>query len=496
MNLESTTQKERMNKILPGLLISLLMCFAVFVPVVAEDVRSSLPKALVIGDSICISGYSEPLKDALKGKVDVKIGAALSSKITLSQIDATLNAALGDGRADVIHFNCGLWDMCIVSYDEATGNFYNDTIKGQRMVDPATYEKNLRELVRILKGRTDKLIWGTITPIPDPGPGRYAGDEVLYNKIAEVVMKENGVMIDDLYAYMLPHLKEYGIRSDVHFNKDGQVFMAKRVAESVQKALSGELKPETFRVNPDKPYTVAERNKMITYTPGVARPEIKANPQQRGVFAYHEMQGKTLMVYSTTGWRWKLTAYDHYVLRVQVARAGDNFPADDALPVVKHPGQVSDLIVEDRDRELYVRTWATDGIPLKILKENMRIQWLWAKGMLQDGNGVGYENTMATWAFVAEKEEKFFSLTDGAELTGQVVKRQYVKDSPDTVPAFVSSRNYGMLLNVDKPVGLNLGNNGALKFSYNFENQPIDLLAIVGKDKDEIVQRYNKLMGK
>jgi len=461
----------------------------------AEPSEKSLPKALVIGDSICISGYSEPLKELLKGQVDVKIGAALSSKITLSGIDSTLKTLLGEGKADVIHFNCGLWDMCIVSYDETTGNFYNDTLKGQRMVDPATYEKNLRELVRILKGRTDKLIWGTITPIPDPGPGRHSGDEYLYNKIAEVVMKENGVMIDDLYSSMLPHLKEYGIRSDVHFNKDGQAFMAKQVADSLLRALSGELKPETFRVNPDQPYTIEERGKMITYTPGAARPEIKPDPQLRGVYAYHEMQGKSLMVHSTTGWRWTLTAYDHYVLRMQIVRAGDDFPANGKSPVVKNMGQVSDLIVEDQGKELSVRTWATDGIPLKFLKGNMSVQWLWPKGVLQEGSGIGYENTQATWEFQIQKDEQFFSLADGSNLTGQSISRQY-NNSPGTVPAFVSSRNYGMLLNVDKLVGITLGKNNGFKMSYKYGDQPMDLFVSVGKDQAEIVQRLRKLTEK
>jgi lysophospholipase L1-like esterase len=458
----------------------------------AESAVKPLPTALVIGDSICISGYAEPLKEMLKGKVDVKIGAALSSKITLTQIDGTLKAHLGEGKADVIHFNCGLWDMCIVSYDEATGNFYNDTLKGQRMVDPATYEKNLRELVRILKGRTDKLIWGTITPIPDPGPGRHSGDEYLYNKIAEDVMKENGVMIDDLYSFILPHLKAYGIPSDVHFNNEGKKFMAKRVADTILKALSGELKSETFKVNPDTSYTIEERGKMITYTPGAARPEIKPDPQLRGVYAYHEMQGKSLMVHSTTGWRWKLTAYDHYVLRMQIVRAGDDFPADGKSPVVKNMGQVSDLIVDDRGRDLSVRTWATDGIPLTFLRGNMGIQWLWTQGMLQDGSGIGYENTMATWEFRMGKDEQFVSLPEGVNVTGQSVSRHY-KTAPDTVPAFVSSRNYGMLLNVDKRVGLNLGKNNGLKLSYHYGDQPMDLFVIVGKDREEIIQRYRKL---
>jgi alpha-glucosidase (family GH31 glycosyl hydrolase) len=122
----------------------------------------------------------------------------------------------------------------------------------------------------------------------------------------------------------------------------------------------------------------------------------------------------------------------------------------------------------------------------------MGIQWLWTQGMLQDGSGIGYENTMATWEFRMGKDEQFVSLPEGVNVTGQSVSRHY-KTAPDTVPAFVSSRNYGMLLNVDKRVGLNLGKNNGLKLSYHYGDQPMDLFVIVGKDREEIIQRYRKL---
>jgi alpha-glucosidase (family GH31 glycosyl hydrolase) len=259
--------------------------------------------------------------------------------------------------------------------------------------------------------------------------------------------------------------------------------------------LSGELKPEVFRVNPDKPYTIEERKKMIAYTPGAARPQIRPDPQQRGLYASHEMVGKSLLVQSTTGWRWKITAYDHYVLRMQIVRAGNEFPPADHMPVVKRLGQVSDLIVEDQGNELSVRTWATDGIPLKFDKENMGIKWLWTKGVLQDGSGVGYENTMATWEFQMQKDEQFFSLADGEDLTGQAIKCQYDKNVPSKVPGFGSSRNFGMLLNVNKPTGLILGKTNHFKLSYGYADQPMDLFVIIGQNKEEIMKRHAALMG-
>jgi acyl-CoA thioesterase-1 len=50
-------------------------------------------------------------------------------------------------------------------------------------------------------------------------------------------MDENGVAIDDLYAFALPRLKEIQQPVNVHFTPAGSKLLAGQVAESILKVL-------------------------------------------------------------------------------------------------------------------------------------------------------------------------------------------------------------------------------------------------------------------
>jgi hypothetical protein len=112
-----------------------------------------------------------------------------------------------DGGWDIIHFNFGVWDAF---YREKTSRFYD----GRHTTSVEDYERNLRTIVAKLKKTGATLIWGTVTPVPDGEPGKPTGDEVAFNRVAAKVMKENGVIINDLYA----ESKRLGYpkRPDVH----------------------------------------------------------------------------------------------------------------------------------------------------------------------------------------------------------------------------------------------------------------------------------------
>ena len=49
---------------------------------------------------------------------------------------------------------------------------------------------------------------------------------------------ENGVAIDDLYAFALPRLKEIQLPSNVHYTPKGYEALAGEVAKSIQAALA------------------------------------------------------------------------------------------------------------------------------------------------------------------------------------------------------------------------------------------------------------------
>lgn len=138
---------------------------------------------------------------------------------------AKLDAWLGTGKWDVIHFNWGLHDL----------KHWKDNkldLAGPQVTPVEQYEQNLRELVKRLKATGAKLIWASTTPVPEGSGGRVAEDEVRYNEAAARVMKAEGVAIDDLYGVVVadPSIQR---AKNVHFTDAGYRTLAEKVAASI-----------------------------------------------------------------------------------------------------------------------------------------------------------------------------------------------------------------------------------------------------------------------
>lgn len=183
----------------------------------------ALPRVLLIGDSISM-GYTVPVRERLKGIANVHRIPANGGPT--SRGVSSIDKWLGDGNWDVIHFNWGIHDLKHME-------------EGKRQVEPAEYEKNLRTLIAKLEATGAKLIWASITPIPEPPlkPERTFGDETEYNAIAAKVMKENDIPINDLHAWMLPRFAELHKPQDLHFEPEGSEFLADKVAKEIEKVL-------------------------------------------------------------------------------------------------------------------------------------------------------------------------------------------------------------------------------------------------------------------
>ena len=193
-----------------------------------QDV-SSLPRVLLIGDSISI-GYTLPTRALLKGKANLHRIPTNGGPTTRGL--ASLDKWLGKGKWDVIHFNWGLHDL---KYMGAKGGL---DLKGKQQVPPDAYDKNLREMVKRLRATGAKLIWASTTPVPEGSGGRVQGDAAKYNQIARKIMADNGVAVDDLYAFALPKLKDIQRPKNVHFTPGGSKALAEQVAAAILKALA------------------------------------------------------------------------------------------------------------------------------------------------------------------------------------------------------------------------------------------------------------------
>jgi len=181
-----------------------------------------LPRVLLIGDSISI-GYTVPTRKLLAGKANVHRNEGNGGPTDNGT--KNLKKWLGSGKWDVIHFNFGLHDIKLGT--------------GKHQVPIEDYDKNLREIVKTMKGTGAKLIFATTTPVPEGklNPPRKNDDVVAYNKVAAKIMEENGVAINDLYAFALPKLKDIQQPVNVHFTAKGSDALAERVAAVIEAAL-------------------------------------------------------------------------------------------------------------------------------------------------------------------------------------------------------------------------------------------------------------------
>jgi hypothetical protein len=198
-----------------------------------ED-RKKLPRVLIIGDSISM-GYTEPVKKKLEGIAEVTRPKENCQHTAhgLKRIDAWL----GDGKWDVIHFNWGIWDTHML---DDKGAIVRDETNPKSPLHirhtPEQYRENLVKLLAALEKTNATLVWASTTPIMYR-TGKRFDDIKTINAVAADLMKEHKIVIDDLYEYTLPHAKEWQIADKVHFNPVGNENLAKQVSESILAAL-------------------------------------------------------------------------------------------------------------------------------------------------------------------------------------------------------------------------------------------------------------------
>ncbi|MGE9269227.1 MAG: SGNH/GDSL hydrolase family protein, partial [Verrucomicrobiales bacterium] len=100
------------------------------------------------------------------------------------------------------------------------------------------YRSYLEKIVARLKKTGATLIWCSTTPVPEHEAGRKLGDDLVYNGIAEEIMKKNDILINDLHAHaLLRYAKIQVKKGDVHYTKEGSAYLADKVGREIEAAL-------------------------------------------------------------------------------------------------------------------------------------------------------------------------------------------------------------------------------------------------------------------
>ena len=124
-------------------------------------------------------------------------------------------------EADVIHFNCGLWDMCDLFGD---GPFTPLEVYVEQMV----------RIAKILKTYAPVVIFSTTTP---PSPKMWGHDlnrVRAYNAAAMAALDPLGVLFDDLFTPVAEDIDRMISEDYLHASPYGVEILANRVADCIK----------------------------------------------------------------------------------------------------------------------------------------------------------------------------------------------------------------------------------------------------------------------
>ena len=124
--------------------------------------------------------------------------------------------------SDLIHFNCGLWDMCDLFGD---GPFTPLEVYVEQMV----------RIAKILKTYAPVVVFAATTP-PSPKMWGHDMDRVrAYNAAALAALEPLGVLFDDLFTPVAEDIDRMISEDYLHASPYGVEVLANRVADCVKK---------------------------------------------------------------------------------------------------------------------------------------------------------------------------------------------------------------------------------------------------------------------
>lgn len=188
-----------------------------------------MTKVTLLGDSIRWFGYGKTVPELLGDEFDVwqPDDNCRFAKYTLRGIFEWEEQMNG---SRIVHWNNGLWDVCDIFGD------------GKAFTSIEEYTENMLRIADLLLLKYEKVIFATTTPVwPED---KYNDNTVIekYNNIIVPLLREKGVIINDLYTLVSKDIKRY-ISSDlIHLSEEGvklcsdqTVKIIKETAETLSK---------------------------------------------------------------------------------------------------------------------------------------------------------------------------------------------------------------------------------------------------------------------
>ena len=182
-------------------------------------------KIVLLGDSIRQIGYGKKLPEVLGEGYEVLQPAencrfARHTMVMLRDMKDMLK------DADVIHWNNGIWDA-------------SEFIDGEPLTTKDEYVYDMIRLARFLKSFGKKVIFATTT-MHKSGNEQKNARIIEYNEAVVPKLRELGVIINDLYTFVMANADEYICDDTLHLSEYGIEKVAEEVAEVIIKECSAE----------------------------------------------------------------------------------------------------------------------------------------------------------------------------------------------------------------------------------------------------------------
>ena len=155
-----------------------------------------MKKIFLLGDSIRI-GYCQYVRESMATLAEVffpEVNCGCAESILRDMHN--WKEDIGLDTADAVHFNAGLWDTIRIYGDDP-------------ITRPEAYRDYLGRIVKRIRFLFPeaKIIFATTTPVIESGfiqefETRFNKDIEAYNNIAQEVMSEHDVQINDLYTLL------------------------------------------------------------------------------------------------------------------------------------------------------------------------------------------------------------------------------------------------------------------------------------------------------
>lgn len=193
----------------------------------AINPNPSLPRVLLIGDSICI-GYKANVIKALAGKANVDVWP--HPLFQSEKLNQALTKILKNGPYDVVHVNLGLHGV------------------EEGRIKPGTYEPLTRQFSQIIRDTmpTVKIIWANTTQFTLKGkpteldPVKHP-TVLEHNRMAAKLMAELNIPVNDFYGLLIDKL-ELGRGDTVHWTPPAYKILGDKATVSILQVL-GEKAP-------------------------------------------------------------------------------------------------------------------------------------------------------------------------------------------------------------------------------------------------------------